>query len=67
MCIRDSISAVARAEIDRSGGGINGSHHRPLGGDQSAARAGNEGDDIVAHPVGVAAGADELGARQAAR
>ena len=55
------ISAVPRPEISRSGARMHGLDHGPLGGDEAAARARGECDDLVAGPICGARRADELG------
>ena len=56
--------AVVGAQHQTPPAGVDGFDGGPLGGDQAAVRAGGQGDDPVAGPVGQAAGADHFGARQ---
>ena len=61
-----NLAPVPGAELQSAGVGVNRFDDGPLGGDEAAARAGSERDHLIAGPVGVAALADHLRARELA-
>ena len=61
------LAAVVGPQHERTAGHVDGLDRGPLGGDQAAVRAGGQGDDAVAGPVGGPAGAGELRAGEPSR